>query len=181
MKANGYNAIRTSHNPPSTAFLDACDRLGMLVLDEAFDCWERSKNPDDYGKYFKDWWQRDLDSMILRDRNHPCVILWSIGNEINERADERGYVIAKQLSDEVRRLDPTRPVTEAICGFWDRPGRHGRTPRRHLPSSMSAATTTRSGNTRRTTRNSPTASSSAPNRIPETLRVSGAPWRGIRT
>ncbi len=82
MKASGYNAIRTSHNPPSTAFLDACDRLGMLVLDEAFDCWEAGKNPDDYSKYFDDWWQRDLDSMILRDRNHPCVILWSIGNEI---------------------------------------------------------------------------------------------------
>lgn len=123
MKANGFNAIRTSHNPPSAAFLNACDRLGVLVLDEAFDLWERTKTPNDYGNYFKDWWQRDLDSMILRDRNHPSVILWSIGNEINERADESGYVIAKQLSDEVRRLDPTRPVTEAICGFWDRPGK----------------------------------------------------------
>ncbi len=123
LKANGFNAIRTSHNPPSTAFLDACDRVGMLVLDEAFDCWEQGKNPDDYGKYFDDWWQRDLDSMILRDRNHPSVILWSIGNEIPQRATDRGYVIAKELSDEVRRLDPTRPVTEAICGFWDQPGR----------------------------------------------------------
>jgi beta-galactosidase len=123
LKASGYNAIRTSHNPPSTAFLNACDRLGMLVLDEAFDCWERAKNPNDYHPYFDDWWQRDLDSMILRDRNHPSVILWSIGNEINERADDSGYVIAKKLSDEVRRLDPTRPVTEAICGFWDRPGK----------------------------------------------------------
>jgi beta-galactosidase len=123
MKASGYNAIRTSHNPPLTAFLDACDRLGVLVMDEAFDCWEKSKNPDDYAEYFKDWWQRDLDAMILRDRNHPSVILWSIGNEVNERADESGYVIAKQLSDEVRRLDPTRPVTEAISGFWDHPGR----------------------------------------------------------
>jgi beta-galactosidase len=123
LKACGYNAIRTSHNPPSTAFLDACDRLGILVLDEAFDCWEVAKNPDDYGKYFDDWWQRDLDSMILRDRNHPSVILWSIGNEINERGEESGYVIAKKLSDEVRRMDPTRPVTEAIEGFWDRPGK----------------------------------------------------------
>jgi beta-galactosidase len=123
MKASGYNAIRTSHNPPSSAFLDACDRLGVLVLDEAFDCWEKGKNPEDYGKYFDDWWQRDLDAMILRDRNHPCVILWSIGNEIPQRAEERGYVIAKQLSDEIRRLDPTRPVTEAICDFWDQPGR----------------------------------------------------------
>ncbi len=119
MKAYGFNAIRTSHNPPSPAFLDACDRCGVLVLDEAFDCWEEGKNPDDYGKYFDDWWQRDLDSMILRDRNHPCVILWSIGNEVPQRASERGYVIAKQLSDEVHRLDPTRPVTEAVCALWD--------------------------------------------------------------
>jgi beta-galactosidase len=98
MKACGYNAIRTSHNPPSSVFLDACDRLGVLVLDEAFDCWEEGKNADDYGKYFDAWWQRDLDSMILRDRNHPCVILWSIGNEIPQRGKERGYVIANQLS-----------------------------------------------------------------------------------
>ena len=123
MKAQGYNAIRTSHNPPSGVFLDACDRLGMLVMDEAFDCWEKGKNPDDYGKYFTDWWQRDLAAMILRDRNHPSVILWSIGNEIPQRADERGYVIAKNLADEVRRLDPTRPVTEGVCNFWDQPGR----------------------------------------------------------
>ncbi len=114
MKANGYNAIRTSHNPPSSYFLDACDRLGVLVLDEAFDCWESGKNSDDYSKYFRAWWQRDLDSMILRDRNHPCVILWSIGNEIPQRDSARGYVIAKELSDEVHRLDPTRPVTEAM-------------------------------------------------------------------
>jgi beta-galactosidase len=123
MKASGYNAIRTAHNPPSTAFLDACDQLGILVIDEAFDCWEQGKNPDDYGKYFKDWWQRDLDSIILRDRNHPSVIMWSIGNEIKERAEESGYAIAKQLSEEVRRLDPTRPVNEGVCGFWDQPGR----------------------------------------------------------
>lgn len=123
MKAQGYNAIRASHNPPSAAFLDACDRLGMLVMDEAFDCWEKGKNPDDYGKYFQDWWQRDLTAMILRDRNHPSVIMWSIGNEIPQRADPAGYVIAKNLTDEVRRLDPTRPVTEAICNFWDQKGR----------------------------------------------------------
>lgn len=123
MKALGYNAIRCSHNPPSSVFLDACDRLGMLVMNEAFDCWEQGKNPDDYGKHFNDWWQRDLAAMILRDRNHPSVILWSIGNEIPQRADERGYVIAKNLADEVRRLDPTRPVTEGVCNFWDQPGR----------------------------------------------------------
>jgi beta-galactosidase len=123
IKAQGFNAIRASHNPPSAVFLDACDRLGILVMNEAFDCWEKGKNPDDYGKYFNDWWQRDLAAMILRDRNHPSVILWSIGNEIPQRADERGYVIAKNLADEVRRLDPTRPVTAGICNFWDQPGR----------------------------------------------------------
>jgi beta-galactosidase len=123
MKSLGYNAIRCSHNPPSAVFLDACDRLGMLVMNEAFDCWEKGKNPDDYGKYFNDWWRRDLAAMILRDRNHPSVILWSIGNEIPQRADERGYEIAKDLADEVRRLDPTRPVTEGVCNFWDQPGR----------------------------------------------------------
>ena len=123
LKTQGYNAIRCAHNPPSSAFLNACDQIGMLVLDEAFDCWEKGKNPDDYSRYFAAWWKRDLDAMILRDRNHPSVILWSIGNEIPQRADERGYVVAKDLCDETRRLDPTRPVTEAICNFWDQPGR----------------------------------------------------------
>jgi beta-galactosidase len=123
MKAYGFNAIRTSHNPPSPQFLDACDRLGVLVLDEAFDMWERPKNPDDYHLYFKEWWKRDLESMILRDRNHPSVILWSIGNEIPERGDPSGIAIRKQLVSAVRGLDSTRPITEAICAFWDHPGR----------------------------------------------------------
>ncbi|HSC38011.1 MAG TPA: glycoside hydrolase family 2 TIM barrel-domain containing protein, partial [Chitinophagaceae bacterium] len=122
LKKNGFNAIRTSHNPPSQQLLDACDRLGMLVLDEAFDMWERGKNSDDYHLYFKDWWQKDIDAMVLRDRNHPSVIFWSIGNEINERADSSGLRIARQLSAEIRQLDNTRPVTQAICFFWDHPG-----------------------------------------------------------
>jgi beta-galactosidase len=122
LKAYGFNAVRTSHNPPSTQFLNACDRNGILVMDEAFDMWERPKNPQDYHLYFKKWWKKDLESMVLRDRNHPSVILWSIGNEINERADSVGYILTKKLADEVRKLDPTRPVTEAICGFWDHPG-----------------------------------------------------------
>ena len=124
LKANGYNAIRTSHNPPSRDFLVACDRLGMLVIDEAFDCWESgNKNPQDYHLYFKDWWQRDLESMILRDRNHPSVILWSIGNEINERAEPRGVEIGKALAALAHELDPTRKVTAAICHAWDHPGK----------------------------------------------------------
>ena len=114
LKENGYNAIRTSHNPPSQALLDACDRLGMLVMDEAFDTWVRPKNPDDYNLYFNQWWQKDLDAMILRDRNHPSVIMWSIGNEIYEAPDLIGSEIAQKLIDEVRRLDVTRPITEAF-------------------------------------------------------------------
>lgn len=122
LKANGFNAIRTSHNPPSRDFLDACDRLGMLVIDEAFDCWEAgNKNPQDYHLYFKEWWQRDLESMIVRDRNHPCVILWSIGNEINERAEPHGVEIGKALAAYAHKLDPTRKVTAAICHAWDHP------------------------------------------------------------
>jgi beta-galactosidase len=122
MKANGYNAIRTSHNPPSKQFLDACDRLGMLVIDEAFDMWEHPKNPSDYSNYFKNNWKNDLQSMILRDRNHPSVIAWSIGNEIYERADTSGQRIAGQLVRVVKSLDSSRPVTAAICLFWDHPG-----------------------------------------------------------
>ena len=121
MKANGYNAIRTSHNPPSKQFLDACDRLGMLVIDEAFDMWEHPKNPSDYSNYFKDNWKNDLQSMILRDRNHPSVIAWSIGNEIYERADTSGQRIAGQLVRVVKSLDNSRPVTAAVCLFWDHP------------------------------------------------------------
>lgn len=121
LKANGFNAVRTSHNPPSTAFLDACDRLGMLVIDEAFDMWQKPKNPQDYHLFFDEYWQKDLEAMIVRDRNHPSVILWSIGNEINERADSSGLIITKKLTDFAHQLDPTRPVTEALCVFWEHP------------------------------------------------------------
>ena len=119
MKKFGFNAIRTSHNPPSSQFLDACDRLGVLVIDEAFDQWQRPKNPDDNSIYFYEYHKADLESMIMRDRNHPSVILWSIGNEIPERADSSGLAITKELSDIIKHLDTTRPVTEAICEFWD--------------------------------------------------------------
>lgn len=114
LKARGYNAIRTSHNPPSPALLDACDRLGILVMEEAFDCWRVGKNPEDYSVYFDGWWQDDLAAMILRDGNHPSVILWSIGNEIPEAGKPDGVETARKLAETVRRLDPTRPVTQAI-------------------------------------------------------------------
>ena len=119
-KASGYNAIRCAHNPPAPAFLDACDRLGMLVMDEAFDCWRQGKNPYDYHVAFDDWWHRDIASMVLRDRNHPSVIIWSIGNEVHERDGRSdGAQIARMLADHMRALDPTRPVSSAICGVWD--------------------------------------------------------------
>ncbi len=123
MKANGFNAIRASHNPPSKQFLDACDRLGVVVMDEAFDQWVRPKNPQDYNLYFREWWKKDLKSMIHRDRNHPSVIFWSIGNELNERADSLGFATRKELVAEAHRLDSTRPVTEGVCDFWDHWGR----------------------------------------------------------
>ncbi len=119
-KANGFNAIRCAHNPPAPAFLDACDRLGILVIDEAFDCWREGKNPYDYHVVFDDWWQRDIESMVLRDRNHPSVIIWSIGNEVLERDGRSdGAKIAQNLANHIRKLDNTRPITSAICGVWD--------------------------------------------------------------
>lgn len=126
MKEVGYNAIRTAHNPPSTALLEACDRLGMLVMDEAFDMWRLKKNTYDYHLYFEDWWKRDLEAMILRDRNHPSVIMWSIGNEIGERdGSSNGAKIAKELADYARSLDDTRAVTNGICGIFLDAGEFG--------------------------------------------------------
>ncbi|MFB6343691.1 glycoside hydrolase family 2 TIM barrel-domain containing protein [Saccharicrinis sp. FJH62] len=117
LKEAGFNAVRTSHNPPSQAFLDACDRLGLLVIDEAFDGWRTAKAPQapyDYSIYFDEYWEHDLSSMVLRDRNHPSVIMWSIGNEIIERTKPEAVETAKMLADKVREIDPTRPVTSAM-------------------------------------------------------------------
>lgn len=119
LKASGFNAIRCSHNPPSASFLDACDRLGMLVIDEAFDVWRLPKRPADNHLRFADHWREDLRAMMLRDRNRPSVIMWSIGNEVTERARSHGVRTAQQLASEVRRYDDTRPVTNGICDFWD--------------------------------------------------------------
>jgi beta-galactosidase len=128
LKKAGFNAIRCSHNPPSPYLLDVCDRLGMLVIDEAFDMWEFSKMAmsvsffgikdasvkiEDYSKFFKESWQKDIQSMMLRDRNHPSIIMWSIGNEIFEAADTSGLRIATNLVNEIKKYDNTRPVTEA--------------------------------------------------------------------
>jgi len=122
-KNAGYNAIRCSHNPPSPYLLNVCDSLGILVIDEIFDNWEKEKvSPDDYSKSFKEWWQKDIELMVLRDRNHPSVVMWSIGNEIREALDTAGIRIAKNLTGEVRRLDQTRAVTEGFNDFAARRG-----------------------------------------------------------
>jgi len=118
LKAAGFNAIRTSHNPPSEEFLNACDRLGMMVVDEAFDGWKESKTPYDYAKIFDAWWQHDIDAMVFRDRNHPSIIIWSIGNEIIERKKPEAVETAKMLANCIRNIDQTRPVTSAMT-TWD--------------------------------------------------------------
>ena len=116
LRENGFNAVRCAHNPPSPAFLDACDRLGVLVIDEAFDCWHESKNPNDFGAWFDTWWKQELAAMIRRDRNHPSVIMWSTGNEILERDGRSdGYRLARELADTVRAMDSSRAVTNALC------------------------------------------------------------------
>ena len=119
LKARGFNAVRLAHNPPATAFLDACDRLGMLVINEAFDMWREGKNDHDYHRDFPTTWQDDIDAMVIRDRNHPAIFAWSIGNEIPERFALRGLATATALIGRVKAQDPTRPVTQALNGEWD--------------------------------------------------------------
>ena len=114
LKAMGCNGIRTSHNPPAPELLDLCDKMGFIVMDEAFDMWRKKKNKYDYSLDFKDWHVRDLEDQILRDRNHPCVFIWSIGNEIREQFDSTGIAIAQELVEVVKKLDTTRPVTSAL-------------------------------------------------------------------
>lgn len=119
LKEAGFNAVRTSHNPPSEAFLDACDRLGMLVIDEAFDGWKASKNTYDYSVLFDEYWKEDLSALVLRDRNHPSVFCWSIGNEVIERKSPEAVNIAHNMVTLCHQIDPTRPVTSAMT-TWDR-------------------------------------------------------------
>lgn len=120
LKASGFNAIRCSHNPPPVSFLNACDSLGMLVIDEFTDMWNEPKNMEDYHLYFADWWQKDLQSMLLRDRNHPSIIMWSIGNEIQGKDKPEVADTAKLLADYVRSMDNTRPVTAAVNDVNDK-------------------------------------------------------------
>ncbi|MEL4307737.1 beta-galactosidase GalB [Joostella sp. CR20] len=114
MKEMGVNGIRTAHNPPAPELLDLCDQMGFIVMDEAFDIWEKNKNPFDYGNDWDDWHQKDLEDQILRDRNHASIFMWSIGNEIPEQWSERGAEIGRELSKIVKSLDTTRLVTAAM-------------------------------------------------------------------
>lgn len=109
----GCNAIRTSHNPPAPELLDLCDRMGMLVMDESFDCWERGKRPNDYHLLFDDWHEKDWRAELRRDRNHPGIILWSIGNEVPDQGTPAGPRIAAELTRIAHEEDPTRPTTAA--------------------------------------------------------------------
>lgn len=117
MKQVGYNAIRTAHNPASAVLLDVCDEMGMLVLEETFDCWTEGKNMLDYHLYFNDWWERDTKAMVLRGRNHPCIWCYSVGNEIPETRKEYGAKYAKMQYDCMKSADPTRPVMTAFNGM----------------------------------------------------------------
>jgi beta-galactosidase len=114
LKGMGCNAIRTSHNPPAPELLELADKMGILIMDEAFDCWKKGKTKYDYHLYWDQWHKRDLTDLIRRDRNHPSVIIWSIGNEIPDQWDSAGATIARELRGIVRSLDTTRPITSAM-------------------------------------------------------------------
>lgn len=119
LKRAGFNAVRTSHNPPAPAFLAACDSIGLIVIDEAFDGWEEPKTPYDYSTLIGEWWADDLSAMVRRDRWHPSIFAWSIGNEILERKSPRAVELAGKFADLCRSLDPSgRPVTQAMAA-WD--------------------------------------------------------------
>ena len=118
MKDAGFNLLRTSHNPPSETFLLACDMYGMMVIDEAFDGWRTAKTDHDYAELFDSLAVEDVKSMVIRDRHHPCIVAWSIGNEVIERKDIRVIHTAKMLKNAILEEDRTRPVTEALCA-WD--------------------------------------------------------------
>lgn len=117
LKDAGFNAIRSSHNPASSALLDACDRQGMLVVDEAFDVWTSGKSDDDYAADFVQWWERDLEALVAKDVNHPSVIMYSIGNEIPETGAPDGGIWSRRLAEKLRALDRGRPITNGINGF----------------------------------------------------------------
>ena len=118
LKEAGFNAIRSAHNPAAPALLRACDKVGMYVMDEAFDIWTRHKSDYDYGLYFEEWWEADIESMVQNAFNHPCVIMYSIGNEIPEIGTALGGRITKMLCDKIRSLDETRFTLASVNGIF---------------------------------------------------------------
>ena len=119
LKENGYNAIRSAHNPCSKALLTECDRQGMLVMDEYIDHWYIHKTEHDYVDYFNEWWRQDLTDMVEKDYNHPCVVLYSTGNEVSETAQKRGIALTKEMTDFLHELDDSRPVTCGVNIFFN--------------------------------------------------------------
>ena len=119
LRACGYNAVRSAHNPCSRALLDVCDRLGVLVMDEYIDHWYIHKTQHDYVDYFNDWWRRDLNDMVRKDRSHPSVVLYSTGNEVSETAQPKGIALTQAMTDHLHGLDPTRPVTCGVNIFFN--------------------------------------------------------------
>ena len=119
LKENGYNAIRSAHNPCSKVLLTECDRQGMLVMDESIDHWYIHKTEHDYVDYFDDWWHQDLTDMVEKDYNHPCVVLYSTGNEVSETAQKRGIALTKEMTDFLHGLDDSRPVTCGVNIFFN--------------------------------------------------------------
>lgn len=118
MKEAGFNAIRMSHHPMAPAMLRACDEIGMYVMDETFDMWNRLKSNYDYGLYFQEWWEKDVTAMVRKDYNHPSVILYSVGNEIPEIGTDKGAQTCQELSDKIRSLDDTRYTLASINGVF---------------------------------------------------------------
>ena len=114
MKDMGCDAIRTSHNMPSQMQMDICDSLGMMVMAESFDMWVYPKCKNGYARFFNDWWYKDIEHLILANRNHPSIIMWSIGNEIPEQGNAKGRELSEQLQEACHTLDPTRPVTQGL-------------------------------------------------------------------
>ena len=119
LKENGYNALRSAHNPCSKSALAICDRLGMLVMDEYIDHWYIHKTLHDYVEYFDAWWKQDLTDMVEKDYNHPCVVLYSTGNEVAETAQPRGIALVKEMTEFLHALDDSRPVTCGINIFFN--------------------------------------------------------------
>lgn len=119
LKEIGFNAIRTAHNPPSAALVEACDRVGMYIFDEAFDAWGMAKRPGDFSMHFEKCWDSEIEAYVRRDRVHPSVIMWSTGNEIPERGGlNNGYTLSTKLANKVKELDNSRPVSNGICSYW---------------------------------------------------------------